>query len=195
MGPGSFLSEVVGAADAHAGVAGWAQAIGATGAIIAAILIANGQERAARRARIEAHNAFVDLCAGLGERAWESTRKARDILFAMPELAVSPNRLAYLGPVNRWKVEMEEIAAGLAAIPRDEVRDPTLAFHLAQLLQATDLSPVLGYALAHQETARDTLNMQEIRVGAAVEGIRARGLRSRFLLFGRKVRQADAGSA
>jgi hypothetical protein len=176
MGLAELASRIVHAADAHAGLAGWAQAVGATGAIIAAIAIASGQDRSARRAKIEAPNALVDLCVGLGERAQESTRRTRDILLALPP-PVAPTQLAYLAPTSQWQTEVNEVAAGLAAIPREEIRDPALAFHLAQLLTATDLSMVMGFAQAQLETARITVNSQEIKIAAALEGIRARRLR------------------
>jgi len=172
----TIWAQIVSAADANAGLAGWAQAVGTTGAIVAAILIANGQERVARRARVEAQNALIDLCIGLGERGRESTRKARDILLAMPP-PEPPLHLAFQAPVKQWETEMGEVWTALTAVPRDEVRDPTLAFYLGQLLRATDVSLAMGYAMAHLETARITLNSQEILIGAALEGVHSRRLR------------------
>lgn len=167
-------SSLVAAADSHEGLAAWMQAIGATAAVGVAVWLSERTVRDARRVHVEAHNELVNLCANLGAMAREKTHEALLVLFGLPDDPLAPNRLAFVGVVNRWAYDLNGIADSLAQVPRDGIRDYLFSYNLSKLVRALDTNQIMGYASTSISGARDALNMRELEIGAAVEGIQSR---------------------
>jgi hypothetical protein len=168
---------IVRAADNHPGLAAWVQAFGATAAIGVAIWLQQRTARGVRAAQVEEHNSLIDLCAGLGTIARVRTSEALALLFGLPEGQDAAARTAHVHIVSIWASNLAGVGSSLASVPREDIRDPSLAYHIARLVAAVDTSTIQGFANTHISSARDALNGRKIDIAAAVEGIQARRLK------------------